>query len=97
MVDTGLAIYRRHVESDDTTGYIAHLLGAVAGLAIGIIVLRNRKVESWEVWLKWICVVGFLLATLASVLWNIYASDGYYLEQNYNTTTVQCQLWTIRL
>ena len=73
LLDTGMAVYYRHV-ADQTvkTSYLAHICGALAGLLIGIIVLKNRKVEHWETKLKVICVVVFVLLAVTAVLWNIF-------------------------
>lgn len=46
--DAGFAIYRQVHDMHDQVGYVAHLCGAVAGLLVGIGVLRNLKVRPWE-------------------------------------------------
>ena len=43
LVDTSMAVYNKHVYSDtNTTGYTAHIAGAVAGLVVGFCALENR-------------------------------------------------------
>ena len=48
-----------------STSYEAHLSGSVMGVVVGVVVLKNRRVQHWEVWLKAGCCVlagGLLLA-----------------------------------
>ena len=48
-VDVGTALYYYSVENVDTkVGYAAHFAGAIAGLLVGVNVLRNLQVETWE-------------------------------------------------
>ena len=41
--------------SASQTSYTAHLTGSAVGLLVGLVVLRNRRVEHWETWLKMAC------------------------------------------
>ena len=78
VVDTGMAVYSKHMyQHDNTTGYTAHIAGALSGLIVGILVLKNRKVRTWEIWLKLLCVLltGTFLAV--TIMWNI-AGDSMY-------------------
>ena len=42
--DIGYAVYVRFWEPDNTTGFMGHLCGAIAGLSVGLFVLDNRSV-----------------------------------------------------
>ena len=94
-VDTGVAVYNKHVFSDwpNTTGYTAHLAGAGAGLLVGILVLKNRREEVWERGLKAACLLFLASLFTAGVLWNIVGdsvyqtsvSQNYFLEQSFAT------------
>ena len=43
LVDTGMAVYNKHMYADNNTvGYTAHIAGAVAGLVVGFFALENR-------------------------------------------------------
>ena len=43
IVDTGMAVYNKHMYADNNTvGYTAHIAGAVAGLVVGFFALENR-------------------------------------------------------
>ena len=70
-VDTGVAIYYRFVAGVDTrVSYVAHLAGAVIGLLLGIVVLRNLREHKWERVLWWFCLILFLLLFLAAIIIN---------------------------
>ena len=44
IVDTGMAVYNKHMYADNNTvGYTAHIAGAVAGLVVGFFALENRS------------------------------------------------------
>lgn len=72
-VDVGQAIYSRYVVVDPSNqvGYVAHLAGAVAGLLVGINVLRNLEVKTWEKVIWWASIVTYTGLMTAAILWNI--------------------------
>ena len=52
-----------------TTSYVAHLAGAGCGLLLGLVVLKNRRVQHWEVWLRAACCcLAAALILLAAAL-----------------------------
>lgn len=72
MTDIGVALYSRYMQDDyHRTSYAAHLAGSLAGLLIGVVVLRNLKVQKWEKILGWIMLILFCLLILFSILFNI--------------------------
>lgn len=61
----GTAIYYRYIENVETkVGYAAHFAGAIAGLLVGVNVLRNLQVETWEKVVWWICFVIYVCLVL---------------------------------
>ena len=50
---------------------MGHLCGAVAGLLVGLVLLENRKVETWEVKLKIVSVCLYLLCLAVCLLWHL--------------------------
>ena len=64
-----------YLEGDSNTSVMGHLCGALAGLTVGIAVLDNRKVETWECYVRWISLTIFILTLVFAVLWNIFAND----------------------
>ena len=47
--DVSWAVYTRHTGEVSDVSYVAHLAGAVMGLLVGFLALRNRHVERWEI------------------------------------------------
>ena len=72
-----MAIWRREQQK---VSYAAHFAGAMAGIGVGIIALKNRKVETWEVWLKNACMAACGLICAVLVFWNIFKD---YLEEKH--------------
>jgi len=69
-IDTGIAVYYRYIEVDTKVGYGAHAAGAVVGLLLGIVVLRNLRVKTWERVMWWFSLLLFLGLFLAAIVWN---------------------------
>ncbi|VDP55659.1 unnamed protein product [Schistosoma margrebowiei] len=72
--DTALAIYDRFSNPDGKirVGFSAHFGGFIAGLLLGVVILRNLKVEKWEKYFVCSCVLIFLLFVVATILFNVY-------------------------
>ena len=72
--DVGFAIWDRYSagESSPPVGYVAHLMGALAGLTIGLLVLKNfeQKLHSQVMW--WVALGVYSALTLFAILWNIF-------------------------
>ena len=82
IIDFVMAIWRREQQK---VSYVAHLAGAAAGLAVGIIVLKNRKVETWEIRLKNACLVACVLIYVVFIFWNIFKD---YLEEKHVLSSI---------
>ncbi|KAF7265680.1 hypothetical protein GWI33_020764 [Rhynchophorus ferrugineus] len=71
--DVGYAIYSRYAE--ETMGppvsYVAHLTGALAGLTIGLLVLKNFEQKLHEQLLWWIALGVYAACTIFAILFNI--------------------------
>lgn len=79
--DIGFAIYVRFYDPENRTGFTGHLCGAIAGLLIGVFVLENRRVRSWEKVVKIVCLVLFIFMLLFAIVWNIWGelwSPGFF-------------------
>lgn len=64
VLDLGAASYSRFISmssSHEQIGVVAHLAGAVAGICVGIDILRNLEEDRWEVYFKWITLVIFVM------------------------------------
>ena len=78
VTDLSVSVYNHLYQPEDKIGYVAHLSGAVAGLLVGIGVLRNLKVRRWEKKLWFVAVTLYLALMTAGVLFHILNPD-YFL------------------
>jgi len=86
LFDVGYAIYNHVAGVKTNTGYMGHICGATAGLLVGLVALENRKVEEWEVKLKLVSIISYLLLLLATILWHLVGTDtGYFPSSSYST------------
>ena len=69
-IDTGIAVYYRYIELDTKVGYAAHAAGATVGLLLGIVILRNLRVRTWERVIWWFSLLLFLGLFLAAIIYN---------------------------
>ncbi|XP_043239167.1 protein rhomboid-like [Amphibalanus amphitrite] len=81
--DVGVAIYNRYgTETGNKVAYTAHLAGALAGLLMGHVALRNLRLLRWERVLWWVSLVTYLLLVLVMVVFNAAAPEGYFPPQD---------------
>ncbi|XP_046682833.1 rhomboid-related protein 2 [Homalodisca vitripennis] len=81
VVDIGSAVHARYIANiDQKIGYVAHIAGAAAGLLVGLYVLRNLEVQSWERTLWRISILVFAALVAVGIVWNI-AYPSYFPEQ----------------
>lgn len=70
-LDIGVAIYSRYHEGNKIS-YTAHFAGLLAGILLGIAVLRNIEVLLWENIVWWVSLSAYLLLLLFALLWNAF-------------------------
>ncbi|XP_076326448.1 rhomboid-related protein 3-like [Tachypleus tridentatus] len=72
--DVGFAIYDRYAteQQGPPVSYVAHLTGALAGLTIGLLVLKNFEQKLHEQLLWWIALGVYAACTLFAVLFNVF-------------------------
>ncbi|XP_022220038.1 protein rhomboid [Drosophila obscura] len=83
FTDLGTSVYRHLTDQHDQIGYVAHLSGAVAGLLVGIGVLRNLEVRRWERILWWVAVIFYFALMTTGIIIHIFVPD-YFPKQEYN-------------
>ena len=72
------------------------MAGATAGLIIGIVVLKNRRVEEWETWLKVTCVVVFSIALIVLFVLNFCITClNPKVEGSENEKAANCASWRL--
>jgi len=84
--DTGVAVYNRFVKGESVNvGFSAHFGGALAGFLVGVPVLRNIEIKSWEEKFFWICIVLYCLFMIGAIIFNaICAQKNLCLKTNWN-------------
>lgn len=84
--DVGFAIYSRYsVESTSapSVSYVAHLTGALAGLTIGLLVLKNFEQKLHEQLLWWIALGVYAACTIFAIVYNLLNTvTAQRLEEN---------------
>lgn len=82
--DLGLSVYRHMNDVHDQVGYVAHLCGAVAGLLVGIGVLRNLKVRRWERVLWWCAVTLYIILMVTGICIHVFYVNHFPHRQSFN-------------
>lgn len=73
--DIGFAVYVRFYDPDNRTGFMGHLCGAIAGLTVGLFLLDNRNVKSWEPYVQILALILYILGIGFSILWNVMGNE----------------------
>lgn len=77
--DVGFAIYSRYAAEGGAgppVSYVAHLTGALAGLTIGLLVLKNFEQRLHERLLWWAALGVYAACTLFAILFNLMNANG---------------------
>ncbi|XP_044760040.1 protein rhomboid isoform X1 [Coccinella septempunctata] len=71
--DVGYAIYSRYAGEvfGPPVSYVAHLTGALAGLTIGLLVLKNFEQKLHEQLLWWVALGVYAACTIFAILFNV--------------------------
>uniref|UniRef100_A0A1B0AVN2 rhomboid protease n=1 Tax=Glossina palpalis gambiensis TaxID=67801 RepID=A0A1B0AVN2_9MUSC len=88
--DVGFAIYTRYAEDYPAVSFIAHLSGALSGLTIGLLVLKNFEQKLHEQLLWWIALGIYTACIIFAIIFNIINSavmQSLKVEQIYVTET----------
>ncbi|KAI1700530.1 rhomboid family domain-containing protein [Ditylenchus destructor] len=59
--DVGMAIYERFFQGANKVSYISHIGGFIAGLLLGIVILRNLRLMPWENYARWAALAIFVV------------------------------------
>lgn len=69
--------------------FVAHITGAIAGLTIGLIVLKNFEQKLHEQLLWWIALGIYCACIIFAVIFNIVNSGNYVSESNESVTIIR--------
>ncbi|CAK5041021.1 unnamed protein product [Meloidogyne enterolobii] len=71
--DIGVSVYQRYFSSmPNKVSYISHIGGFVAGLFLGIVLLRNLRKRNWENYAWWTALTLFSLFVCSSIIATIF-------------------------
>ncbi|KAG0711816.1 Rhomboid-related protein 1 [Chionoecetes opilio] len=69
--DISLALWDTYgSDTPSNTGHLAHLGGAIAGVLVGIYVLRNLRKRRWEKYCWWVAIILYFLLIGTGVILN---------------------------
>ncbi|CAG9786088.1 unnamed protein product [Diatraea saccharalis] len=71
--DVGFAVHARYTKEAPPVSYAAHVAGALAGLTIGLLVLKHAQQRLWERLLWWAALGAYAACTLFAVLYNVFS------------------------
>ncbi|VDP03465.1 unnamed protein product [Heligmosomoides polygyrus] len=67
--DTGVSVYQRYfVDRVDRISYVSHIGGFVAGVLLGVVVLRNFRRHKWENRVWWTALVTYVFFVAVCVV-----------------------------
>lgn len=69
------SFYRQWEDPANNVSYVSHLSGAAAGILVGIAVLRNLNVQSYETKLWWFTISLYITLISAGIAYNVVNSD----------------------
>lgn len=72
------SFYRQWEDPLNNVSYVSHLSGAAAGILVGIGVLRNLSVQSYEKKLWWFAVTFYITLISAGIAYNVAFSKLFY-------------------
>ncbi|XP_063534161.1 rhomboid-related protein 2 isoform X1 [Cydia strobilella] len=72
--DVGFAVHARYTKEAPPVSYAAHVAGALAGLTIGLLVLKHAQQRLWERLLWWAALGAYAACTLFAVLYNVFSA-----------------------
>ncbi|XP_013403003.1 rhomboid-related protein 2 [Lingula anatina] len=71
IADVGIALWKRYGAGESSrVSYAAHIGGAVAGVLMGTVALKNLEKKPWELKVWWISLVIYLLLVSFALFWN---------------------------
>lgn len=79
--DIGFSLYHYFSGHNNNIGYMAHIGGAIAGLLVGIGVLRNLKPRRCERYLWWAAVSIYVILNIVGIFIHIFMPEHFPLQQ----------------
>lgn len=80
-LDVGSALYSVLSNANDPVSHMSHFCGAIAGLLVGLVILKNMTVTSHEKLLWWIAAVAYLALMVAGISYHVFSSNHFLPSQ----------------
>jgi rhomboid-related protein 1/2/3 len=71
-----------------SVSFVAHVTGAVAGLTIGLIVLKNFEQRLHEQLLWWIALGIYCACIIFAIIFNIMNSGNFVSDESFDSVTM---------
>lgn len=75
--DVSVSAYRHMHDPNDRVGYMAHLCGGIAGLLVGLGVLRNLDESKWERKVWWLAVTIYSSFMITGIGMHIFYPEHF--------------------
>lgn len=86
IVDVGNSYSNYIIDPKESLGYMGHLCGSIAGLLVGILILRYLVCEGWQI-IFWWCSFGvYVLAMILGVLIHIFYTGHFETAPKYTVS-----------
>ncbi|KJH43022.1 peptidase, S54 family [Dictyocaulus viviparus] len=70
--DAAISLYQRYfVDRTDRVSYVSHIGGFLAGIFLGVVVLRNFRFHRWERKLWWASLIAFIVFLVICIIFTI--------------------------
>lgn len=94
--DVGFAIYSRYatdITSTPSVSYVAHLTGALAGLTIGLLVLKNFEQKLGDQLLWWVALGVYAACTIFATVFNLFNTETAQKLEEESESVIKEQLF----
>ncbi|XP_071551427.1 inactive rhomboid-related protein 2-like [Panulirus ornatus] len=81
-LDLGYAVWDTYTNPETTTGHMAHLGGAVAGVLVGLVALKNLREVKWEGYCWWASLTLLLVLVASAIFLNAFLPIPQFFPEN---------------
>lgn len=72
IADLVNSLYQRYYIQNESVSYTGHFSGFLAGMTLGVYILKNLRVHPWEVVVKWTGLGCALVGIFFAIFWNVF-------------------------
>lgn len=86
VVDVGVSFNSLDIDPEGSVGYMGHLFGAIAGILVGILILRYDRCGGWQMILWWCTFSVYILVMFVGVLFHILYAKHFATGPKYSVS-----------